>query len=180
MSNLELGTRVPLIFRAPWLKGMGTVSGALAELVDMYPTLSELAGLTLPTGDAGAYLGGTSLVPVLAGTAKQVKNCTISQFPRCYQNNSHHSGGKPGDESNRTVSWESMSDCHWVDRGSIDFMGCEFFSPSTLPFALVADHFCPTERRQDAHGGLVGHGVVNLGRQGAAPDLGLALWRKRC
>ena len=85
MSCLELGTRVPLIFKAPWLTGKmtGTASGALAELVDMYPTLSELAGLTLPTGPAGEYLGGTSLVPVLSGSAKQVKNCTISQFPRC-------------------------------------------------------------------------------------------------
>ena len=123
MSNLELGTRVPLIFKAPWLSGMGVVSDALAELVDMYPTLSELAGLTLPTGAAGEYLGGTSLVPVLSGSAKQVKNCTISQFPRCWQNNTKHSGGKPGDENNRTVSWESMSDCHWTDRESIDFMG---------------------------------------------------------
>ena len=85
MSCLELGTRVPLIFKAPWLTGTmtGTASGALAELVDMYPTLSELAGLTLPTGPAGEYLGGTSLVPVLSGSAEQVKNCTISQFPRC-------------------------------------------------------------------------------------------------
>ena len=83
MSCLELGTRVPLIFRAPWLKGMGVISDALAELVDLYPTLSDLAGLVLPTGDAGANLGGTSLVPVLSGEAKQVKNATISQFPRC-------------------------------------------------------------------------------------------------
>jgi hypothetical protein len=89
----------------------------------MYPTLSELAGLTLPTGAAGEHLGGTSLVPVLSGKAKQVKNATISQFPRCWQNNSNHSGGKPGDENNRTVSWESMSDCHWTNRDSIDFMG---------------------------------------------------------
>jgi iduronate 2-sulfatase len=102
---------------------MGTVSDALSELVDMYPTLSELAGLTLPTGPAGEHLGGTSLVPVLKGVAKQVKNCTISQFPRCWQNNTEHSGGKPGDENNRTVSWESMSDCHWVDRDAIDYMG---------------------------------------------------------
>eukprot|EP01050_Picozoa_sp_SAG11_P020411 SAG11_NODE_3434_length_2450_cov_1.447044_2_plen_50_part_00 len=34
-----------------------------------------------------------------------------------------HTGGKPGDENNRTVSWESMSDCHWTDRAHIDYMG---------------------------------------------------------
>ena len=126
MSVLELGTRVPLIFRAPWiLKGdlAGRKSNALAELVDLYPTLSELAGLTLPRGAGGADLGGVSLVPVMRGEVEQVKNATLSQFPRCYQNNSHHSGGKPGDEGNRTVSWESMSDCHWTDRNALDFMG---------------------------------------------------------
>ena len=62
-------------------------------------------------------------MPVLRGTAQQVKNATISQFPRCWQNNSHHSGHKPGDENNLTVSWESMSDCHWTDRTAIDYMG---------------------------------------------------------
>ena len=39
MSCLELGTRVPLIFKAPWVTAntmTGVVSGALAELVDMY------------------------------------------------------------------------------------------------------------------------------------------------
>ena len=32
---------------------------------DMYPTLAELAGLSLPSGTKGAWLGGQSLVPVL-------------------------------------------------------------------------------------------------------------------
>jgi hypothetical protein len=46
-----------------------------------------------------------------------VKDVTISQFPRCWQNNTHYEDGpKPGDENNRTASWESMSDCHWTDR----------------------------------------------------------------
>ena len=90
----------------------------------MYPTLSELAGLTMPSGDAGAYLDGQSLVPVMVDPVNGIaKTETLSQFPRCFQNNTHHSGGKPGDENNRTSSWESMSDCHWVDRMYIDFMG---------------------------------------------------------
>ena len=101
MSNLELGTRVPLIFRAPWVTGpggmAGQISGALSELVDMYPTLSELAGLKLPTGAAGFALGGTSLVPVLRGAVQQVKNATLSQFPRCWQNNTNFKGSKPGE-----------------------------------------------------------------------------------
>ena len=34
--------------------------------VDLYPTLSELAGLSLPSGAGGAKLGGVSLVPAMA------------------------------------------------------------------------------------------------------------------
>eukprot|EP01043_Picozoa_sp_COSAG02_P037266 COSAG02_NODE_2783_length_8036_cov_41.488976_6_plen_90_part_00 len=29
----------------------------------------------------------------------------------------------PGDEVNKTVSWTSMSDCHWVRPTALDFMG---------------------------------------------------------
>ena len=29
----------------------------------------------------------------------------------------------PGDERNMTVSMNQMSDCHWMHRGAIDFMG---------------------------------------------------------
>ena len=124
MSTLELGTRIPMIFRAPWIKtAVGVKTGALAEAVDLYPTLSELAGLTLPTGEGAAYLGGTSLVPVFKDPTAEVKHATLSQFPRCFQNNTHFKGGKPGDENNRTSSWESMSDCHWTEREYLDFMG---------------------------------------------------------
>jgi len=125
MSTLELGTRIPLIIRAPWIPtAQGVVTQALAEAVDLYPTLSDLAGLQLPSGTGGESLGGTSLVPVMKDPmGPGVKDVAISQFPRCWQNNTHHTGAKPGDEDNRTVSWESMSDCHWTDRAFINFMG---------------------------------------------------------
>lgn len=45
MSNFELGVRVPLMLRVPWFpQAMGQRTTALAELVDLYPTLAELAG----------------------------------------------------------------------------------------------------------------------------------------
>lgn len=86
--------------------------------------LSELAGLELPTGQGGEYLGGVSQVPVMHNPqGPGVKDVALSQFPRCWQNNTHYEGNKPGDENNRTNSWESMSDCHWTDRLYIDYMG---------------------------------------------------------
>ena len=38
MTNSEAGTRVPLFFRAPWIKSaVGAKTKALAELVDLFP-----------------------------------------------------------------------------------------------------------------------------------------------
>ena len=66
MTNSEAGTRVPLFIRAPWIKtSIGLKTPALSELVDLYPTISELAGLALPSEAGGARLGGDSLVAVM-------------------------------------------------------------------------------------------------------------------
>jgi hypothetical protein len=58
-------------------KGNGKTTDALAEFVDIYPTLCELAGLPLPKS-----LEGDSLVPLLNNPAGSVKSLAISQFPR--------------------------------------------------------------------------------------------------
>jgi iduronate 2-sulfatase len=61
-TNFELGVRVPLIIRAPMLPAsIGQVIHGLAELVDVYPTLAELAGTGAPTDQ----LDGVSLLPFL-------------------------------------------------------------------------------------------------------------------
>ncbi len=59
-SLFEMGTRVPLIIHAPGMAGNGTASTRIVESLDIYPTLVELCGLTLPAGNEG-----TSLVPLL-------------------------------------------------------------------------------------------------------------------
>jgi arylsulfatase A-like enzyme len=127
MTNSEAGTRVPLLIRAPWMHAAaGTKSRSLSELVDLYPTLAELAGIALPTGRGGAHLGGTSLVPAMRDPSVSVKNVALSQFPRCFQNNTGfdmNSLAGPGDEVNKTNSLMSMSDCHWVRPSALDFMG---------------------------------------------------------
>ena len=80
-TNFELGTRVPLMIRAPNKPAShGRRHAGLAELVDVYPTLAELAGLLTPLD-----LDGTSLVPAFSmdGASVVVKHYAFSQFPAC-------------------------------------------------------------------------------------------------
>ena len=56
----EEGTHTLLMFRAPGVTQAGGVSERFVSLMDIYPTLAELCGLTPP-----AYLDGRSLVPLL-------------------------------------------------------------------------------------------------------------------
>ena len=75
-SNVELDTNAPLIVSAPGI-GRGVSTESLAEFVDIYPTLCDLAGLKKP-----GHLEGTSLVPVLKNPRKEVNQVAISQYPR--------------------------------------------------------------------------------------------------
>merc|ERR1712159_105905 len=64
-TNWEVGVRVPLIIRAPWLPGsQGKRSSSLAQLVDIYKTQADLAGITVPENED---IDGVSLGPVLRG-----------------------------------------------------------------------------------------------------------------
>lgn len=77
-TNYEIGTRVALMIDTPHLPATtrGQTSDALVELIDMYPTLCELAGVNLPK-----HLEGTSFVPLLAQPHRNWKQAAFSQFP---------------------------------------------------------------------------------------------------
>jgi iduronate 2-sulfatase len=75
-TNYEIATRVPLILSAPGAKARGRKSRAIVELLDMYPTLCELAGIDVPV-----HAEGKSLVPLLGDPDATVKDAALSQFP---------------------------------------------------------------------------------------------------
>ena len=75
-TNYEIATRVPLIFWTPGMKQRGKGTEVLVELVDLYPTLCELAGLEKPV-----HLAGRSLLPLLENPNAKRKQYAVSQFP---------------------------------------------------------------------------------------------------
>jgi arylsulfatase A-like enzyme len=75
-SNFEEATRTPLIFRSPDITG-GFINKSPVELLDIFPTICELAGIEVPE-----YLDGVSLLPILEKKVSIQKDFAISQYPR--------------------------------------------------------------------------------------------------
>ena len=76
-TNFELATRTPLIISSLGLKSGGRKSRALTELVDVFPTLCEIA--RLPTPD---NLDGASLADLFENPDQLWKRAVFSQHPR--------------------------------------------------------------------------------------------------
>jgi uncharacterized sulfatase len=89
-SLFEGSARVPMIVVAPGAKGLGKVSSRTVELLDLYPTLADLAGLAPPK-----ELQGASLKPLLDDPSAGWERAAHSQVER---------NGFPG-YSVRTERW---------------------------------------------------------------------------
>ncbi len=79
-TNYEQAVRIPLIIVAPGITRPGTVTMQVAENVDLFPTLAELAGLPPPTGPQP--IDGVSLVPVLRNPDCRVDDHAYHCYPR--------------------------------------------------------------------------------------------------
>lgn len=77
-TNYEIATRVPMMIWTPNMpeKSRGVQTDALVELVDIYPTLSELAGLEKPD-----HLDGLSFARLMENPSMDWKTAAFSQFP---------------------------------------------------------------------------------------------------
>jgi arylsulfatase A-like enzyme len=115
-TNYEIDTRVPLIIYDPRAKGNGRATDSLVELVDVYPTLCDLAGIEIPKS-----LEGASLKPILENPDTTVKKAAVSQFLR-RQKNRELMG-----YAYRTNRWRYVE---WIDRKSGETVARELFDHS--------------------------------------------------
>ena len=124
-SNYEFDARVPLIISAPQKK-KGQVCRRLVELVDMYPTLVELAGLSLPSG-----LEGTSMVPLLDDPKRSWKKAAFTQFPRpaYYKKNL--------DAMGYSVRTEKFHYVEWIDVKKKQPIAIELYDHRLDPYELT-------------------------------------------
>ncbi|MEQ9440674.1 MAG: sulfatase [Cyclobacteriaceae bacterium] len=136
-TNFELDTQSPLIVSVPGMATAGQKTKALVELVDIYPSLCELAGLPLPD-----HLQGSSFVPVLNNPDQAWKKAALSQYPR--------QGGAVMGYSMRTAHYRYT---RWQDSAGA-VVGQELYDHTEDPVAhqnLVQQaEFADTVRKLDA------------------------------
>ena len=73
----EQGAKAPLIIRNPKTGGKGQPCRKIVEFVDIYPTLTELAGIPTPM-----TVEGRSLAPLLTNPLAEWKGTAITQVLR--------------------------------------------------------------------------------------------------
>ena len=74
-TNFEQATHSPLIIAAPNNKAGNTIS--ITEHVDIFPTVCDLVGVTIPE-----VVDGKSLVPIMKNKKATVIEYAVSQYPR--------------------------------------------------------------------------------------------------
>ncbi len=100
-TNYEQANRIPLLIVAPGVTAPGAVTRQLAESVDLYPTLCELAGFEPPT--TAQSLDGRSLVPVLRDPTVRVRDHAYHVYPNAKL------GRAIRTERYRLVQWQTLN-----------------------------------------------------------------------
>ena len=77
MTNYNIDLKVPIIIRYPNQPNRGGQSNGITELVDLFPTICDIAEIDVPD-----YMQGQSLMPLMKNPNKKWKNAAFSQFHR--------------------------------------------------------------------------------------------------
>ena len=101
-TNYNIDTRVPLFIRPPIGYQNGQICDQLTELVDLFPTLCDLAGIDIPDN-----MEGTSLKPMLKNPDTELKSAVFSHY---------HQKPKSTLDGNRYMGYSMVtSQYHYVE-----------------------------------------------------------------
>jgi iduronate 2-sulfatase len=133
-TNFELATRAPLLISVPGAKTAGQKCDATVEFVDVYPTLADVCGITIPAG-----LDGVSLKKYIENPAAPATKVAISQYPR--------GGGKAGGNlmgySIRDERWRAT---FWRERFGSKIVATELYDEKNDPAETVSVHDKPENK----------------------------------
>ncbi|QDT02085.1 Arylsulfatase [Rubripirellula lacrimiformis] len=129
MTNYEIDARVPLIIAAPTLPTAGQTTNQLAELLDIYPTLCELAGIETPD-----FIDGRSLVPVLKDPQTAVRDAATSQYYRKFDGR-QYMGYSMRTRDYRFVQWRDFDTGQVTDHELYDHRTIDIESENIFPTA---------------------------------------------
>lgn len=76
-SLYEAALKAPLIIRYPGMQEPGIISDAIVETIDIFPTLTDMAGITAPD-----ELEGISLKPIVENPNETVKDAAFAHWTR--------------------------------------------------------------------------------------------------
>lgn len=122
-TNFELAARAPLIISSPIAGRRAQHCDATVEFVDVYPTLTDLCGLGVPSG-----LDGKSLKPFFERPGRAADKVAISQYPRSNR------GRQLMGYSIRDSRWRLIL---WRDRGNNEVAARELYDEKNDPNETV-------------------------------------------
>ena len=133
-TNFELATRAPLLISVPHAKTAGQKCDAPVEFVDVYPTLADVCGLTIPSG-----LDGASLKKFIENPAAPATKVAISQYPR----SAGKAGGSVMGYSIRDDRWRAT---FWRERAGSKIVATELYDEKNDPTETVSVHDKPENK----------------------------------
>ena len=103
MTNYNIDLKVPMIIRYPNQENRGAQTFEITELIDMFPSLCELADIEIPS-----YMQGTSFVPLIKEPERPWKKAAFSQFhrrPRHSANGKRYMGYSINTKKYHYIEW---------------------------------------------------------------------------
>ncbi len=129
MTNYNIDLNVPVIVRYPNQEFQGGKANGMIELVDLFPSICEMAGIDIPE-----YMQGTSFVPLTKNPELDWKEATFSQFhrrPKVSADGKRYMGYSMNTKKYHFISWYEW-DAQTGNRGK--FKSHELYNKTFDPF----------------------------------------------